>query len=135
MLNHNLSDLPEAHTVSFVPVYVYTFFGERFVCSGSCVLFVAWKKAISIHCSAEYVLKVIFMRFSLLAFPCFCFFWGVVLSFTIVAIMGFSHISTCGERTGGKWFHLEICPWNFKYYNIVRLYQWEIMVSLKSYVL
>lgn len=61
------------------------------------------------------------MTFSLLAFP----FLGVVLSFTTVAIMVFSPISTCGERTVGKWFHLEICLWNFKYY-IVKLYQWEI---------
>ena len=35
MLNHSSSDLPEAHTASFMSLL---FWGERFVCSGSYVL-------------------------------------------------------------------------------------------------
>lgn len=57
------------------------------------------------------------MRFSFVGFSPFCGGWwgGFVLSFRTVAIMGFSHISTSGMRTVGKWFHLEFCPRNLKY--------------------
>lgn len=42
MLNYSLSDLPEAQTASFV--FEHTYFGERLVYLGSCVLLVVRKK-------------------------------------------------------------------------------------------
>lgn len=81
MWNHSLSSLPEAHQLVLCPPFFFFFEKDLFAQAEQTNLCTVNEtnlctinevnEATSIHCSAKYVLKVIFMKFSFVDFPPF----------------------------------------------------------------